>query len=51
MRIVPAPTPDEIAAIIAALEQRMRANATPAVQPKPSRWRMAGREYASDFKR
>jgi hypothetical protein len=51
MTIDPAPTPDEIAAIIAAIEQRIRANAAPAAQPKPSRWRMAGREYASDFKR
>jgi hypothetical protein len=51
MTIDPAPNPDEIAAIIAALERHMRANAAPAAQPKPSRWRMAGREYASDFKR
>ncbi len=51
MTIDPAPTPDEIAAIIAALEQRMRANSVPAPQRKPLRWRMAGRDYASDFKR
>jgi hypothetical protein len=51
MTIDPAPTPGEIAAIIAAIERRMRANAAPAAAPKPSRWRMAGREYASDFKR
>ncbi len=51
MTIDPAPTPDEIAAIIAALEQTMRAKAANEPQPKPSPWRMAGREYASDFKR
>jgi hypothetical protein len=51
MTIDPAPTPEEIAAIIAALEQRMRASAMPVAPPKPSRWRMAGREYASNFKR
>ena len=51
MTIDPTPSPDEIAAIIVAIERRMRANAVSTAPRKPSRWRMAGREYTNDLKR
>ncbi len=47
MRIDPAPSDDEIAAILIALQRSMQAQPVNEQRPKPSRWRMAGRDYTS----
>ncbi len=44
LAVEPAPANDELAAIVAALEA-LAQSGEPALPPKPSRWRLAGRVY------
>jgi hypothetical protein len=50
MTIDPAPTPDEIAAIIGALASVASSESKHAASAKTPPWRLASREYASDFR-
>jgi hypothetical protein len=43
MQISPAPTDEEAAAIVAAIEAAWPVAAAPATEPRPPRWRFSGR--------